>query len=329
MTAPTFKAAWWMKNPHLQTIAPSRLRKQAKLNLQRHRLQLQDGDFLDLDIIDSSKSSQAPILLLFHGLEGSVESQYIQAMLHQAKQANWTAIGMHFRGCSGESNQLPRSYHSGETEDLEHTIQYALDTYPDRPILAAGFSLGGSALLNLLAHSSCADKLTAACTISVPFELAECANKMNQGFSRVYRNHFLATLRQKIRSKQHLLKGHEIDFKQVEQKDDFWTFDHLVTAPLHGFLSAKDYYQRCSSRSKLKYISRPTLIIHSLDDPFMHPGCVPKPSEVSASIELEITQHGGHLGFVSGSTPFRPDYSWLETRIMHFFTQQIKSNALT
>lgn len=312
-----------MKNPHLQTIAPSRLRKQAKLVLQRHRLQLSDGDFLDLDIIDSSNAAHTPVLLLFHGLEGSVESQYIQAMLHRADQAHWTAIGMHFRGCSGEVNQLPRSYHSGETEDLEHLIQYSLKHYPDRPILAAGFSLGGSALLNLLAQSPYADKLTAACTVSVPFELAECANKMNQGFSRVYRNHFLSSLRQKVRSKQHLLQRENIDFEQLEKKDDFWVFDHLVTAPLHGFNSAKDYYQRCSTRPKLKAIKRPTLIIHSLDDPFMHSGCVPQPCEVSPSVELEITQHGGHLGFVSGNTPFRPDYSWLETRIMHFFTQQL------
>lgn len=323
MIAPKFKAAWWMKNPHLQTIAPSRLRKQAKLDLQRHRLQLQDGDFLDLDIVNGNKTEQAPILLLFHGLEGSVESQYMQAMLHQAKQAKWTAIGMHFRGCSEESNLLLRSYHSGETADLEQVIQYALDHHPGRPILAAGFSLGGSALLNLLAHSPYADKLVAACTVSVPFDLAECATRMNHGFSRVYRNHFLTTLRQKIRRKQHLLNGQVIDFERVEKNDDFWAFDHLVTAPLHGFLSATDYYQRCSSRPKLKAISRPTLIVHSLDDPFMHSGCVPKPSEVSASIELEITQHGGHLGFVSGNTPFRPNYSWLEKRIMHFFEQQL------
>lgn len=311
-----------MKNPHLQTITPSRLRRQAPLALQRQRLQLGDGDFLDLELLHSSQTT-APVLLLFHGLEGSVESQYIQAMLHQAKRSQWAAIGMHFRGCSGEPNRLPRSYHSGEIEDLEHVIQYALEHYPNRPILAAGFSLGGSALLNLLAQSPYADRLAAACTVSVPFELAECADKMNQGFSRVYRNHFLTSLRQKIRGKQHLLKEHNIDLKLVEQQDDFWAFDHLVTAPLHGFNSAKDYYQRCSSRPKLKAITRPTLIIHSLDDPFMHSGCAPKPVEVSPSIELEITQHGGHLGFVSGKTPFRPDYSWLEKRIMYFFEKQI------
>ena len=118
-----------MRNPHLQTITPSRLRRQGKLSLQRHRLQLSDGDFLDLDIMDNSKTASAPVLLLFHGLEGSVESQYMQAMLHQAQQANWIAIGMHFRGCSGEPNHLPRSYHMGETEDLEQTIQHAMDKY--------------------------------------------------------------------------------------------------------------------------------------------------------------------------------------------------------
>ena len=312
-----------MRNPHLQTITPSRLRKQAPLALQRQRLQLKDGDFLDLDIIDRNTTDDAPVLLLFHGLEGSVKSQYIQAMLHQAKQAGWIAIGMHFRGCSGEPNQLPRSYHSGETEDLEHLIQYSLTHYPGRPILATGFSLGGSALLNLLAQSPYADKLLAACAVSVPFELAESASKMNQGFSKVYRNHFLSSLRQKVRSKKHLLSAHNIDLAKVERENDFWAFDHLITAPLHGFKSAKDYYQRCSTRSQLKAIQQATLIIHSLDDPFMHAGCVPTPTEVSASIELEITQHGGHLGFVSGNTPFRPDYSWLENRIMDFFKREI------
>lgn len=320
-----FKPAWWLKNPHLQTIVPSRLRKQRRPDVQRHRLDLDDGDFIDLDIVHSTATQPVPVLLLFHGLEGSTESQYIQSMLLQAQHLGWSAIGVHFRGCSGEPNRLPRSYHSGEVKDLEAVIDYSQQCYPNSPLLAAGYSLGGSALLNLLSDSPYADRLTAACAVSVPFELAECAHRMNRGFSRVYRNHFLQTLRDKLRTKQALLRQHriEIDWDKTQAENDFWAFDHHVTAPLHGFSSVDDYYQRCSSRPKLKDIQRPTLIVHALDDPFMHPGVVPQPQELSNSIQLELSQHGGHLGFVSGKLPFRPRYDWLEKRQIAFFQQQL------
>lgn len=319
-----FKPAWWMRNRHLQTILPSRFRKVPSAPTRRYRLELDDGDFLDLDVLDSSRD-EAPVLLLFHGLEGSADSQYIKAMLLQAKQQDWRAMATHFRGCSEEPNRLPRSYHSGETADLEHVIQYASTAYPHSPLVAVGYSLGGSALLNLLADNPNADKLAAACAVSVPYDLAASADVMNQGFARIYRNHFLKTLCEKAQNKARLYQEHhyDLDLVAAQSKQDFWVYDHYITAPLHGFDSVEDYYQRCSSGRKLHRITRPTLLVHALDDPFMHSGVVPQAKDLPSNIELEISKYGGHLGFVSGHIPLRPKYDWLEKRLMMFLEQQL------
>lgn len=312
-----------MRNPHLQTIVPSQLRSLPKTPIHRETFTLPDGDFIDVDYTDNASG---PVLILLHGLEGSTESQYIQAMLNQAHRAGWQGVGMHFRGCSGRDNSLPRSYHSGDIEDF-HELLLALHVkYPHRKFAAAGYSLGGSVILNWLATHNESKLLDAACAVSVPYELATCASRMNQGFSRVYRNHFMKTLRDKVRRKAPLLAQHkvDIDLRAIEDSNDFWVFDHHVTAKLHGFRDAEDYYRSCSSKPKLKSINIPTLLIHSLDDPFMHPHCVPQPEDLSDAVELELTQHGGHLGFVSGSIPLRPRYDWLETRMMHFLKEKLE-----
>lgn len=316
-----FKPAWWCCNRHCQTLFPALFRHHPKLTLNNEQLELPDGDFLDL-VWTEEKDYNSPIIILLHGLEGSINSPYAKGILKTISDNNWQGVLMNFRGCSGRHNRLNRSYHSGETGDLHTLITVLKERYPDRPLAAIGISLGGNVLLKYLGEQNKECNLVAAMAISIPFDLADGAIALNKGFARLYQRHLINSLENKLRDK-YKNKTAPIDLDKLHEWTDFYSFDHNVTAPIHGFESADDYYTKSSSKQYLKKITTPTLILHSKDDPFMSEKVIPTEAELSDSVTLELTEHGGHVGFVYGNNPFDAKY-WVENKLGEFFNKDFK-----
>lgn len=322
-----FKPAWWLNNPHLQTLYPALLRKSPTPVLKRERVKTPDDDFIDLDFCGEG---QQPLVILLHGLTGSSQSKYITGLQQALLQQGFRSVALNFRGCSGEYNRSSRCYHSGETGDINFLYHTLRAREPDTLMAAVGFSLGGNVLLKWLGEQKNQLGLFAATAVSVPLVLSLCANKLDHGFSKVYRASLLAELKDYIRLKlQHLeTHGHPKEAEILKNLGDlndirsFWQYDDRVIAELYDFKNVKDYYQRSSSRQFLKAITVPTLIIQAKDDPFMTPDVIPTQAELSPTIHLEITQAGGHVGFISGHNP-RQAYYWLEQRIPEFLHQQL------
>jgi predicted alpha/beta-fold hydrolase len=315
----SFKPAWWLPGPHLQTLWPTLCRRELKnIVLQRERFELDDGDFVDLDW---TEKKEGPIVLILHGLEGSVNSPYAKGMLQAIQQQGWRGVFMHFRGCSGEMNRQPRTYHSGDTNDVAKIVEVLLSREKCQRIAAVGFSLGGNVLLKWLGEVGANSPLAAAVAISVPFELSKTATRIQQGFSRVYQQYFMRTLCRKVRDKFETRPA-PIELPTLEELRTLRDFDDKVTAPLHGFASAEDYYQKSSSRQFLKNITVPTLLLQAKDDPFMTMDLLPDQNELSSNVKLELTDQGGHVGFVAGSLPWRAEY-WLEKRVPEFLLEHL------
>jgi len=283
---------------------------------------LEDGDFLECYWYNKAKyNSKKSIVILFHGLAGSFKSPYIQSTMSKLDQNGFSSVLMHFRGCSGVSNNLPRSYHSGDSADALAWIKNINSNYPNSKIFTVGYSLGGNMMLKLLGELGENSLITAAISVSAPMQLDICAKQMNKGFSKFYQYILLKELNAAVEKKYNTFDmNSHISLKREEIKNltTFWKFDNAYTAPIHGFDSAQDYYTRCSSKQYLKKIKTPTLIIHSLDDPFMTSEVLPSDDEISKYINLEISENGGHVGFIGGSF-FKPEY-WLEKRIVDYFT---------
>ncbi len=313
-----YKPSWWYRNKHLQTFYPTVFRKRVSIELQSEQLDLPDGDFVDLCWTPNNQAG--PIVILFHGLEGSINSPYAKGILKAIYDSGWQGVLMHFRGCSGRHNRLDRSYHSGDTGDIEFFINTLKSRYPNRKLAAIGISLGGNALLKYLGEKQDESNLDAAMAVSVPFDLADSAKQLNKGFARVYQHHLVSRLRNKMIDK-FKQKPAPVDIDKLSEWTDFYSFDHNVTAPIHGFKSADDYYTRSSSKQFLKYIKTPTLILHSKDDPFMSNKAIPKEDEISDAVTLELTEQGGHVGFIYGK-PNNPTY-WVEKRLADFFSRQL------
>lgn len=291
-----FDPPWWLRNRHVQTIVPNTLRRPTRLPLRREVVELPDGDFVHADWMPRA---EGPIVVLLHGLEGNINSPYAAGMLHALHAAGWRAVLLHFRGCSGVPNRLPRAYHSGDWQHVEVFLDLLRAREPGQAIAAVGFSLGGSALLDYLGQTGDAERLRAAVAISVPFDLGACARAIDSGFSKVYQYRLMRRLKNSVRRK---VAAGVAGFRPVpfDHMVTFTEFDDAFTAPLHGFKDAQDYYARCSSRQYLRGVRTPTLIVHAADDPFMDPAVVPKAEELSAAIEFELAPHGGHTGFVDG-----------------------------
>lgn len=316
-----FRPARFLGHRHLQTLFPSLTRKLPNIFTHKERLELLDGDFVDLLWShEYLKTSQKPIVILFHGLTGSYESSYIQGMMRAVEARGWCAVLMHFRGCSGTPNRLPRSYHSGETGDARFLIQTLHERYPKTKLFASGYSLGGNMLIKLQGELAQNTHLSAASSVCAPLDLTTCANSMNRGFSRFYQWVIMRDLRQALSRKyvdfsmKNYLKGGAENIRRLRS---FWEYDAYYTAPIHGFKDANDYYTKCSGAQFLKYIATPTLVIQSKDDPFMNQSVIPDASALSEMVTLEVSEYGGHVGFISG-TLFKPEY-WLEKRILDFF----------
>lgn len=301
-----YAPVWWLPDGHTQTLWGALCRRVPAVLARRERIELPDGDFVDLAHVGADA---APAVLVLHGLEGDLQSPYARALLHAIAARGWHGVLLHFRGCSGEPNRLPRHYHSGDTGDLAHILALLRRRAP--ALAAVGYSLGGNVLLKYLGERGAGAGLAAACAVSVPFDLALAVDTLNRGFARVYQRRLVASLQAKARRKFARLAA-PIDLAELARWRDFRSFDERVTAPLHGFASAADYYARSSSRPFLREIAVPTLIVHAEDDPFLDPRGIPTAPELGAPVTLELADRGGHVGFVA------TEDGWLERRIADF-----------
>jgi predicted alpha/beta-fold hydrolase len=322
-----FSPPWWAKNRHIQTIFPRFIQKRAKLDYRKEKLPLPDGDFVNL-IWAGDVQKSSGLIAMFHGLEGSIRSHYTNDMAANFVKQGYAVVLMHFRGCGGEQNTTPRAYHSGETEDAWYFLNWLEQKFPDTRKVAMGFSLGANMLLKLLSEQPKQRIIKAAMAVSTPFNLALCANSISQGFSKVYQAYLLKSMVNNL-----LIKMRNMDYgqllkvteSQIKQFKSFREFDEHITAPLHGFEGADDYYQKCSAQNFLKAIATPTLVVHAKDDPFMHSSIVPDVKTLSPKVCLELSEKGGHVGFMQG-TPWRPEI-WIQQRANDFFQPFIDDNG--
>jgi hypothetical protein len=316
-----YRAPAWLPGGNLQTIYSSLFISAPQVNYRRERLELADGDFLDFDWVDGD--AHAPVVVLFHGLEGSSASHYAHDLMYHARQLGWGGVVAHFRGCSGEDNRLPRAYFAGDSAEIERILLHVKDLRPEVPRFAVGVSLGGNALLRWLGESgdTASALVSRAAAVSAPLDLTAAGNALDRGFSRfVYTTRFLATLKQKALQKARQFPG-TLDAAAIAASTTFREFDTVVTARLHGFRDADDYWLRASSKPLLKSISVPTLVINARNDPFLPAWALPTPAEVSPAVTLEQPATGGHVAFPSG--PFPGNIDWLPRRLMqHFDTQR-------
>jgi predicted alpha/beta-fold hydrolase len=315
-----FVAAKGLTNPHLQTLAPRFIRKQALFEPHWQTLTTPDSDFLDLawseNITQDSKVDK-PIFILFHGLEGCFYSPYANGLMHAFAKEGWLSVMMHFRGCSGKPNHLARAYHSGEVEDARFFLSHLNERFPDQKKIAVGISLGGNMLANYLAQYRENPLIDAATIVSAPLDLSACSQRIEQGFSKIYKTYLLSSLKKNALRKHHLLKGElDLSYHSIKRVTKLYEFDDLITAPLHGFKDAEDYYNRCSGIKRLKEISLPTQIIHAKDDPFMTDDVIPK-FVLPDNIDYRLFEQGGHVGFVTGSA-LKPRF-WLEEVLPSYY----------
>ena len=313
-----FPTPWWAKNPHVQTILSSVLRA-PDTSLRRERLELADGDFIDLDWSDAGEQTKR-VLVVFHGLEGSSGSSYVRRLIKRCVEHGVSVVVHHHRSCSGENNRLARSYHSGETGDMQQTLEHIKSLCPDAHIDAVGYSLGGNALAKYLGEHQDVSLVDRAVIVSAPLQLSACAKRLEGGFSRIYQRHLIRQLRRKTMDKltnPQLIEMMPVESDVVMKLTTFYDFDDQVTAPLHGFADVHDYYAQCSGLQFLSSITIPTLIMHAADDPFMTDAVIPTLRQCSEQVSYELYSHGGHVGFISGGSPLRPKF-FLEDRLADF-----------
>jgi predicted alpha/beta-fold hydrolase len=317
-TLELYVAPAWLPGGHLQTIYTNLFITAPYADYRRERLELDDGDFLDFDWVDGN--ANAPIVVLFHGLEGSSASHYAQNLMHSVKARGWNGAVAHFRGCSGENNRLPRAYFAGDSAEIERILRHVKSLHPDAPIYAVGVSLGANALLKWLGESgeSARSLVARAAAVSAPLDLTAAGNALDQGFNRnVYTTRFLSTLKTKALHKAEQFPG-LLDSDAIAAATTFREFDSLVTARLHGFIDADDYWFKASSKPLLGFIAVPTLVINAKNDPFLPASALPSSAEVSSTVTLEQPDTGGHVAFPSG--PFPGNIDWLPNRLMVFFS---------
>jgi predicted alpha/beta-fold hydrolase len=321
MVAP-YRAPWWLPGGHAQTLYAALFAPRPKVAYRRERWDTPDGDFVDVDRVLPRGSEQAPLVVLFHGLEGSSTSHYAQALMSHVHDLGWRAAVVHFRGCSGEPNRLARAYHSGDSDEIDWMLRRLSAQHAGAPLYATGVSLGGNALLKWLGERGTAacDIVTAAAAVSAPLDLMCAGDALGRGFNRVYTGHFLSTLKRKSLAKLAHFPG-LYDATRVLAARTLRAFDDVVTAPLHGFRDTDDYWTRASSKPWLSHIEVPTLLVNARNDPFMPAHALPERGEVSPAVIREFPHDGGHVGFVSGAFPGH--LHWLPRRIIAFLRQHI------
>jgi uncharacterized protein len=324
MESEAFRPAWGTSGAQRQTLLAFLLRRPRSPPLRRERITTPDGDFLDLDWLDAP--ADRPHVLILHGLEGSAQAGYVRATLSEVARRGWGAVAMSWRGCSGEPNRALRSYTSGETGDPRFVLRHLRSSGVQGPLLAVAFSLGGNALLRLLAEDGDRALLAAGVAISAPFDLDACARALDAPFgpAAIYRRHFLLTLKRKALAKLLAHPKSGLDAGAVRASRTLRAFDDAFTAPSNGYRDAADYYARASSDPVLGAIRRPVLCISAEDDP-MIPGATLPPPLPGPFLRWVRTARGGHVGFLGGSL-LRPRW-WAEALAVAFLETQMQSGG--
>ena len=322
MHTSSYAAPRWLPGGHLQTIYPALCLKhqfrQTSTLLRRERWPSPDGDFIDIDFLDGQAGK--PFVIMFHGLEGSSNSHYARAMFAELKTRGWAGAMPHFRGCSGELNDAPRFYHSGDAHEIDwlvHALHQRIpQTTPATALYACGVSLGGNALLRWLGSMpERASIVQAACAISAPLDLAAGGAALSKGVNLLYTRHFLQTLKPKCISKLQQYPG-LFDRDAMLAASNLYEFDNVVTAPLHGFKNTNDYWHRASAKHVLPHIQVSTLVLNAKNDPFLPAHYLP--TQASPAVTLDYPEQGGHVGFVTGTLPGQ--LAWLPNKVLNFFT---------
>lgn len=342
VNAEPYSAPFWLPSGNLQTIYPTLFATVPQVDYRRERWELPDGDFVDVDwlntdlpITDSTATPISsdpaianpanditPIVVLFHGLEGNSQSQYAKALMAATKSKGWRGVVIHFRGCSGEPNRLPRVYYAGDTPEIEIMLSRLRTAAPKAKIYAVGVSLGGNALLKWLGESGehASEVITKAAAVSAPMDLAESANALDKGFNRwVYTPRFVDSMRPKALAMSKRFPG-LLDEQKINSAKTIHEIDSAVTAVLYGASSAEDYYAKNAAKPWLDKITLNTLIINAKNDPFMPAEFLPTQADVSSTVNLEYTDEGGHVGFVT--SPFPGHVEWLPKHLLSFFEAQ-------
>jgi predicted alpha/beta-fold hydrolase len=316
-----YVAPRWLRGGQLQTVLPALISRPAAPDppLRRQRWITPDDDFIDVDWLDVGIPDDAPLLVLFHGLEGSSRSHYARAVLAACAAAGWQCAVPHFRGCSGEDNRAPRAYHSGDHAEIDWMLQRFAALRPNAPLYAAGVSLGGNALLRWAQEhgASAARRVRAIAAVSAPLDLAAGGRAIASGLNyHIYTRMFLRTLKPKALR---MIARHPglADPQRVRAARDLRAFDDAFTAPIHGFRDAEDYWARASSKPHLHALRLPSLILNARNDPLQPADVLPDSRHVSSWVRLEQPDEGGHVGFARGGLPLRLD--WLPQRLLRFF----------
>ena len=322
----SYRAPFWLPGGHAQTIHAATWARRPQVSYWRDRWETPDFDFIELDWVEDpdqdlklDQQDETPLVVLFHGLEGDSDSQYARGLMHAVHAQGWRGVVVHFRGCGGEVNRLPRAYHSGDSAEIDWILRRFRSTRTG-PIYVAGVSLGGNALLKWLGEQgeNARGVITRTAAVCTPLDLAATGDALAHGLNMIYTRRFLKTLKAKAVAK---MKRYPAlcDRRRMLASRTLYEFDDLVTAPLHGFNGVDDYYARASSKPYLKSIAAPTLVLNARNDPFLPARFLPTIAEVSAHVTLEIPATGGHVGFVTG--PFPGNIEWLPQRLLQFFSE--------
>lgn len=314
---PDFQPAWWLPGAHAQTIGGRYARSHKGVRFTVERIETPDADFLDLEYSEVAGSAPAgpgaPLALMLHGLEGSAHSAYAAELARALAPWGIRSVGLNFRSCGGPMNLTARFYHSGETLDLAQVVDHLHNRFPDAPLLMIGFSLGGNVLLKYLGERGPGvdPAIKAAVAISVPYDLEASARRIDAGTARMYARFFLHSLKQKVLAKRALIEP-LCDIEAALKATTVHEFDQALTAPVHGFASATEYYADSSAGPWLGAIRVPVLLIHAADDP-VAPGTHVPHDLIAANPRLALAYpaNGGHVGFVTGTGPLHPRF-WAE-----------------
>jgi predicted alpha/beta-fold hydrolase len=311
-----YRAPRWLIGPHAQTIVPALFARLPQVQFRRERWDTPDGDFIELDWADGyTPPADAPLFVLFHGLEGGSGSHYARVLSAAARARGWHAVIPHFRSCSGPLNLLPRFYHLADANEVDWVLR-RLAAQHRGPVVAAGVSLGGNVLLHWLSQRrEDASIVAAAAAISAPLDVHAGGAMLSSGFGMIYTRNFLKTLKTKAMRKLDQYPG-LFDADAMLASRTMFEFDDVVTAPLHGFRNAHDYWTRATVRPLLGEITVPTLLLNARNDPFLPGSALPGRADVSAAVELDQPAHGGHVGFMTGPFPGRSH--WLAQRVFGY-----------
>lgn len=307
-------APFWLMGCHLQTIYPAAWMPLPQISYRREEWETPDGDFIELDWL--AGSSEQPLVVLFHGLEGNSQSHYSLRLMATLKRENWRGVVVHFRGCGGKPNRLPRGYHCGDSPEIDWILR-RLRSFSAGLIYAVGVSLGGNTLLKWLGEQQQAARsiIDKAAAVSAPVALPTVGHVLGSGFNKIYAGLFLKSLRPKALA---MIARHKLNFdiEAIKAVRTLWHYDGLFTAPLHGFKDADDYWEKANSRPFLMTINIPTLLINARNDPFLPAHDLPTAQEVSPSVVRDFPKQGGHAGFVGRGAINGQD--WLPERIVCF-----------